>query len=210
MQAPKTSNRAGARAERRESLLRAADDVIRRRGPDASMDEIAAAAGISKPILYRHFGDKGGLSRALIDRYVDVLLDRLRAALASETDPFARLARAVDTYFAFIEEHEDAYRFLTVRLAPERPEAQLAITDFAVRVAEEVAAEMEPEIEKAGLDIQAAGPWAHGIVGMVQLAGDWWMRNRGLPRSEVVAYVVGLLWNGLGVAARSETAREAV
>ena len=69
-----------ARRLRRHQLLDAADRVIRRRGAGASMDEIATEAGISKPILYRHFGDKDGLHRALAERYVEALLSELRAA----------------------------------------------------------------------------------------------------------------------------------
>src|SRR3954469_13134032 len=66
---------------RRRELLEAADRVVLRDGPQASMNAIAAEAGITKPILYRHFGDKGGLYAALAKRHTDALLDSLRAAL---------------------------------------------------------------------------------------------------------------------------------
>ena len=75
--------RIDARRRRREELLDAADRVISRLGPQASMDEIASEAGITKPILYRHFGDKDGLHQALAARYVDALMSALRAAEAS-------------------------------------------------------------------------------------------------------------------------------
>ncbi|MBI0378905.1 helix-turn-helix transcriptional regulator, partial [Streptomyces albiflaviniger] len=67
--------------QRRKELLEAADRVVLRDGPEASMNAIAAEAGITKPILYRHFGDKGGLYRALAKRHTDALLASLRAAL---------------------------------------------------------------------------------------------------------------------------------
>ena len=66
---------------RRRQLLAAADRVIRRRGPDASMDEIAAEAGVAKPILYRHFGNKDGLYAALVERYMGALYDEADKAL---------------------------------------------------------------------------------------------------------------------------------
>ncbi|MGW1149090.1 TetR/AcrR family transcriptional regulator, partial [Streptomyces sp. NPDC002454] len=66
---------------RRYELLEAADRVVLRDGPGASMNAIAAEAGITKPILYRHFGDKGGLYAALAERHTDGLLASLRAAL---------------------------------------------------------------------------------------------------------------------------------
>lgn len=160
------------------------------------MEEIAAAAGISKPILYRHFGDKGGLCRALVDRYVAALLDDLRGALSTSHNPRARLEATIDTYLSFIERNEDAYRFLMQRVVVERPEAHAAISDFVVQVAEEVAADMRSELGRFDISAEAAGPWAHGVVGMVQLAGDWWMRTREQSRGDVVRHLVALLWNG--------------
>src|SRR5438309_8123498 len=94
---------AGARPEsdeRREQLLEAADRVVQREGSAASMNLIAAEAGITKPILYRHFGDKGGLYRALADRHIDRLLARLRAALTTRGGLTARTRATVDAYLA--------------------------------------------------------------------------------------------------------------
>ncbi|MBC7679270.1 MAG: TetR/AcrR family transcriptional regulator, partial [Pseudorhodobacter sp.] len=65
------------RDARREALLAAADAVVQRDGASASMASIAAEAGITKPILYRHFGDKGGLYAALTERHTDRLLEAL-------------------------------------------------------------------------------------------------------------------------------------
>src|ERR1044072_839216 len=71
----------GARRDpgRRRALLEAADRVIQREGPGASMASIAAEAGISKPILYRHFGDKSGLYQALAERHTRKLIEGIRA-----------------------------------------------------------------------------------------------------------------------------------
>ena len=63
-----------ARAARREQLLDAAIDLIRTAGPEVAMDEIAAACGITKPVLYSHFGDKAGLGDAMAERFSAVLL----------------------------------------------------------------------------------------------------------------------------------------
>jgi AcrR family transcriptional regulator len=89
---------------RREQLLEAADRVVRRDGSAATMNLIAAEAGITKPILYRHFGDKGGLYRALAERYIDELLGRLRAALATRGGLRARTRATIDAYLASVEE----------------------------------------------------------------------------------------------------------
>ena len=92
--------RAGAGRSSAASLLEAADRVVQRDGPDASMNVIAAEAGITKPILYRHFGDKGGLYRALAARHIEELLARLRAALLTRGGLEARTRATVDAYLA--------------------------------------------------------------------------------------------------------------
>ncbi|CAM5639182.1 putative HTH-type transcriptional regulator [Streptomyces hirsutus] len=85
---------------RRRELLEAADRVVLREGPHASMNAIAAEAGITKPILYRHFGDKGGLYAALAQRHTDALLASLRAALDAPADRRERVENTLDTYLA--------------------------------------------------------------------------------------------------------------
>src|SRR3954464_12814257 len=100
---------------RREQLLAAADRGVQRDGPDASMNLIAAEAGITKPILYRHFGDKGGLYRALAERHIDHPLARLRPALPPRGGLRARTRATVDAYLASVEEQPQVYRFLVQR-----------------------------------------------------------------------------------------------
>jgi len=190
------------REARRLELLDAADRVVRRDGPAASMDRIAAEAGIAKPILYRYFGDKGGLYQALAQRYVAAIIEELRAAWATRDDPRALIAATIDSYLAFIEREQEAYRFLMHRAVTERPEPQETVGEFIRQVANEVALVLGEELRRFGLDSGAAEPWAHGIVGMIHLAGDRWLEHRTMPRATLVEYLVGLLWSGFsGLAA---------
>ena len=187
---------AARRAERREHLLDVADRVIRRDGPEASINRIAAEAAIAKPVLYRHFGDKGGLYQALAERYVRALMVELRRALTAATGPRERLSATIDAYISFVAQHPEPYEFLMHRAVGERAEAQETVAGFIRQVAVEVAVELGEELRRAGLDSGAAEPWAHGIVGMVQLAGDWWLRNRTMPKERLVDYLTMLLWDG--------------
>jgi AcrR family transcriptional regulator len=198
-QSPETVAR---RAERRRQLLEVADRVIRRDGPAASINQIAVEAGIAKPVLYRHFGDKGGLYQALAERYVRELMDELRDALKQQADPPERLATTIDTYLRFVEENPEVYRFLMHRAAGEQPEAQATVADFIGQVANEIAIVLGDVLKDAGLDSGGAVPWAHGLVGMVELAGDWWLRNRAMSRARLTAYLTDLVWKGFrGIAA---------
>src|SRR3954467_6722372 len=89
-----------ARPSKRDELLAAADRVVQREGSAATMNLIAAEAGITKPILFRRFGDKVGLSLALADRHIELLLDRLRKALTTRGGLRARSRATVDAYLA--------------------------------------------------------------------------------------------------------------
>lgn len=113
MESTRQAERQRTAAEsRRRELLEAADRVVLRDGPGASMNAIAAEAGITKPILYRHFGDKGGLYRALAKRHTDALLIALRAALDAPAERRQRVESTLDTYLAAIEARPQVYRFL--------------------------------------------------------------------------------------------------
>lgn len=180
--------------DRREQLLLAADRVIRRDGSAASMNAIAAEAGITKPILYRHFGDKGGLYRALAGRYIEDLLGRLRAALLTRGGLAARTRATIDAYLAAVGEQPQVYRFLVERAAVEEPGVRGEVVGFVRRFGDELAAGIQAEPALADIDAGRATVWAHGIAGMVQAAGDWWLDHPEVPRSQVVDELTALLF----------------
>lgn len=186
-------DRARERAERRESYLDAAIAVISDEGPSASMEAIAQAAGVSKPILYRHFTDRDGLVEALAERFVGELADRLAVILDERIDPVEMLRRAIDTYVATIEDDPSLYRFLTSRIPPRGA----ALSTLVDRLAAVIARTLAEGFRAAGRDTAPARPWSYGIVGMVHLAGDEWVARPSMPRTELVDDLTRLLWGGL-------------
>ncbi len=186
--------RAASRAARRESYIDAAIAVISDEGPTASMEAIASAAGVSKPILYRHFGDREGLVAALGDRFTDALVERLDAVLTGRGTPEEVIRLAIDAYVATIEADPSLYRFLTQR-SPARGAVLSSLVD---RVAAVIAQTIAESLRLAGLDTGPARPWSYGIVGMVHLAGDDWVAHPGIPRARLVEELTRLLWQGLG------------
>ncbi|WP_046494684.1 TetR family transcriptional regulator [Streptomyces odonnellii] len=188
--------------QRRRQLLEAADRVVLRDGPQASMNAIAAEAGITKPILYRHFGDKGGLYRALAKRHTDALLDALRAALDAPAERRQRVEATLDTYLAAIEARPQVYRFL---MHPAE-DSQLPEQGFDVgrhsapllrRLGEELAKVIEERVDLGPDSGQLARVWGHGIVGMMHAAGDWWLGERPCSREQLVRSLADLLWGRL-------------
>ncbi|MGW1225223.1 TetR family transcriptional regulator [Streptomyces sp. NPDC001478] len=195
-----------AAERRRRELLEAADRVVLRDGPGASMNAIAAEAGITKPILYRHFGDKGGLYRALAKRHTDGLLIALRAALDAPASRRERVESTLDTYLAAIEARPQVYRFL---MHPSDDAAPASEQGFDVgrhsapllrRLGEELALVIAERVD-LGPDSQAmARIWGHGIVGMMHAAGDWWLGERPCSREQLVRSLADLLWGRLAEA----------
>lgn len=189
--------REARRAERREEMLDAAIEVIRAEGPGASMEQLAAASGVSKPILYRHFRDRDGLVAAVATRFGSQVVGALTAALASDAaDPRELLRRTIDAYLAFVEQEPHVYRFLVQHAVPAGA-ASDTIAGLIPQIGQQVALVLGEQLRAIDADSGAAEPWAYGMVGMVHMAGDWWLERRTMPRSRLVEYLTTLLWDGL-------------
>jgi len=161
------------------------------------MDDVATEAGVSRVVLYRYFGDKGGLSQALAERYTRRLMTSLRKALASSEDPRTRVEATIDAYVRFIEKNKMAYDFLMRRAIHEGPAAQATVAGFMRSVAEEIDRVLEAELARLGFDPAPAGSWARALVGMVHLSTDWWLEQDDIPRSRFVQELLALLSRGL-------------
>jgi AcrR family transcriptional regulator len=184
--------------ERRAELLDAAARAIRERGPDVSMAAIAAAAGVTKPILYRHFGDKGGLFRALAERQTDELMSGIRDAMLAPGTPRQRTEAGIDAYLAAIEKRPAVYRFVVGRAVAEEPSVAGSVAGFMARLAHELALVLRADLR---IDEQRAETWAHAIVGMVRATGDWWLDGKPITRQRLVAELTELVFGGLATAA---------
>lgn len=180
------------RMARRLELLEAAIEVIRREGPTASMDDIAAQAGITKPIVYRYFGDRAGVYQAVAEQYCADLTSRFQSAVATSRDLHAHVVKAIDAYLAFVQDDPQVHQFLLHPQHASRP----AVT-FGYHVGEAIADLFRQRLEAAARDTAPAGPWGHAIAGMVQAASTWWLVNPEVPRATLVGHLSTLLWDGL-------------
>ncbi len=180
------------RMQRRLELLEAAVQVIRRAGSTASMDEIAAQAGITKPIVYRYFGDRAGLYQAVAERYCADLTSRFQSAVSTSGDLRVNVVTAIDAYLAFVQDDPQVHQFLLHPQHTTRP----AVT-FGYHVGESIADLLRRRLEAARRDTGPAGPWGHTIAGMVQGASTWWLVHPEVPRATLVERLSTLLWDGL-------------
>lgn len=182
-------------------MLEAATAVVRADGPRATMESMAAAGGVTKPILYRHFGDRQGLVAAIGERFQRELSDAIAAALETfgRTGDGAVLRATIDAYLSLVERETELYRFLVQQDARTGNEISSA---FVAKVTERVAGVVAAALRASGRDPAPAELWSVGIVGMVHAAGDWWAQERPeLDRTAVVDGLTALLWGGLGALA---------
>ncbi|MFI9746947.1 MULTISPECIES: TetR/AcrR family transcriptional regulator [unclassified Streptomyces] len=182
-------------AERREQLLDIGRTLFAEKGFEGtSVEEIAAKAGVSKPVVYEHFGGKEGLYAVVVDREMRQLLEGVTGALTAG-HPRELLEQAAFALLDYIEKYTDGFRIL-VR---DSPVAQSTGT-FASLISD-IATQVEDilgmEFKNRGFDPKLAPLYAQALVGSVALTGQWWLDVRKPDKAEVAAHLVNLAWHGL-------------
>ena len=181
--------------ERREQLLDISRRLFAERGLDGtSIEEIAAKAGVSKPVVYEHFGGKEGLYAVVVDREVQHLLGTATEILsgAQTREDFEAAAVALLRY---IEDNSDGFRILVRDSHPASGAGNFGslISD----IANQVEYILGDYFRARGYDPKLAPMYAQMLVGMVAFTGMWWLDARKPNLEEVAAHLVNLAWNGL-------------
>jgi len=180
---------------RRTQLVEIARALFAKRGFEAtSVEEIAARAKVSKPIVYEHFGGKEGLYAVLVDREMDHVVTRIAEAISTGT-PRERVERAVLAFLTYVRDQPDGFVVLS-RDAPVTL-AHGGMSSLLNDVAERVADVFATTFKKAGYDSKTAPIYAHALVGMVTFVGQWWIEVRKPPIEEVASHIAALAWMGL-------------
>jgi AcrR family transcriptional regulator len=181
--------------KRREQLIDVARGLFAERGyAGTAVEEIAARAGVSKPVVYEHFGGKEGLYAEVVEREVSLLLSRMRASLTSGAGREV-LEAAAKALLDYIAERPDGARIM-VRDTPVRSSTgtfQSLMGDIATRVE----GLLSEGFERHGLDRRAAPMYSQMLIGMGAQIGMWWLDNGEPDRRIVAAHLVNMAWNGL-------------
>ncbi|WP_219107153.1 TetR/AcrR family transcriptional regulator [Austwickia sp. TVS 96-490-7B] len=182
--------------QRREQLLGIGRTLFAQKGFEGTtVEEIAAQARVSKPVVYEHFGGKEGLYAVVVDREMEVLLGLITKALTSAGSPYALVERAALALLDYIESSSDGFRIL-VRDSP-MGQSTGSFATLISDITRQVEYLLVEEFRQRGLDPLTAPMYAQMLVGMVALCGQWWLDSPRRPKEEVAAHVVNLAWNGL-------------
>ena len=159
---------------RRRQLFEVALALFAEHGyPSTTMDDIAEAAGVTKPLVYQHFESKRALYLELMDVFSGELVTSIVKATATAQGPRQQVELGFAAYFELMVDNEQAFRLLYGRDAPDDPELGAAL----VRVEETIAQAIDPLID-AGLDPAHRLLLAHAVVGMAEGASRHWLDAR--------------------------------
>jgi len=163
------------------------------------MDELAAEAGMTKPILYAHFGDKAGLASALSQRFAGELVPDVLGAFQRDLEPHEMVRTAIDAFIGFVEANAEIYRFLVRGFAG--AEGSFVDQELVKAFGLQLAQVLRTGLRNAGADTGPAELWAFSILGAVFSAAEWWLARPTMSRSDLVDDLATLVWQGASRAA---------
>jgi len=183
-------------ADRRVQLMDVGRVVFGASGYEAtSIEEIATRAGVTKPIVYEHFGAKEGLYAAIVEREMDNLVNRVAERISQGT-PRQRFEGAVLAFMTYTKDESSGFAVLT-RDSPNTM-ARTGLTRVIDDLAQRIGDVFRAEFERAGYNSRVAPIYANALLGMVTQVGQWWAaEGRTFTVDEVARHVAALGWMGL-------------
>ncbi|TNY38366.1 TetR/AcrR family transcriptional regulator [Thermomonospora catenispora] len=185
-----------SRADRRRQLLETAEQVFAERGFRAvSMDEIAERCGVSKPLLYEHFGSKDGLVQATIDRVRAELYEATSAAMAQARDPREMVWRGMLAYFEFMDAHSRSFMMLL-----QEPMVVPGGTDDVLeQTRRQQSGLIAPLLAALAPDVPPAAVEAYTeiIIGGCERLALWRLSHPELSARDAARYMTDFTWNAL-------------
>ncbi len=185
------------RDQRRMQLLDAASEVFTSRGYHAAaMDDIAEAAGVSKPVLYQHFPSKLDLYLALLDSSCDLLVEVVENAIATTDINADRVVAAMGAFYEFVSSASGEFRFVFESDLTGDNDVQKRLwrvnNDIADAIAEVIAEDTALPAEKSKL-------LAISLVGLAQVSARYWVSadSAQIPLAEAQHLVASLAWRGI-------------
>jgi AcrR family transcriptional regulator len=175
------------RIRRRAALVDAGVATIDRFGADASAEEIAATARVSRTVLYRYFRDTDDLRGAVSQRIGDIVIAELQTPLRSGATANEIIGGTVEALTDWVEAHPRLYEFLRRR--------GTTLGDVEATIADQVAELLCGFTAAFGLRTRLAEPTAQALVGMVEHTLAWWIKSRTISRHDLVEHLRHAIWD---------------
>lgn len=190
-----------SREQREQQLLDVAESVFGERGyQDTTMEDIAAAAGITKPVIYDHFGSKERLLASVVDRAREHL-DEQRNAAQRLLDPATATPEdfyraGVKAFLQFFEKRRDSFRVYQ----QESSVGAAAGSDIeALRLSQArgIALDLSRAPALSGVPLEFLDGVAEMIIAANERVTGWWLRNPHITLDTAVELVMAVTWHGL-------------
>lgn len=203
------------RQQRRKELVESAIRTIRTRGAAVGMDELAADAGTSKTVFYRHFSDRHGLYQAVADRVDELLLRDIGTVLgakakgdgigALDVDPRSVIRAAIDAYLHLVERDPELYRFIVsapIVGTEKSGNAAEAVATATGKISGQISDLVSAALVDRGNDPAPARLWGQSLVGLVRAGADAWLAGLAgdFTRAELTDQLTELAWSGVKIA----------
>jgi AcrR family transcriptional regulator len=187
-----------SREERRRRLLAGAEELFGRQGyRRTEVEDLARKAGVTKPMLYRHFpGGKAELFMAVLDDHINSLLRSLWEAMASHSDPKVRLHRGIDAYLRFAEANPEAFHLLVLSSAELDPGFGNRLREVRGSIARGLTNTIADVMKGAGLHSEGAPLYAHALLGGVESVVSWWLEAGAVDRQYITDHLLAFVWRG--------------
>ncbi len=181
-------------AQRRAGLVEVALQIFGADGYQATtMDAVAAAAGVTKPVLYQHFSSKHDLFLELLGTVASRLTETVVDAVSAASSPFEQVQLGFRAYFQFVSDRPAEFHLLFgegVR-SDEAFAAQVQSVEAAI------AGTISELIVIEGLTSAERLVLAHGVVGLAEATGRHWSREGNTSPDIIATQITDLAWRGL-------------
>ncbi|HEX4863098.1 MAG TPA: TetR/AcrR family transcriptional regulator [Acidimicrobiales bacterium] len=185
-------------AERRTQLMEVALERFAASGfHGTSMEEIADAAGVTKPVLYQHFSSKRKLYLELLDTVGRELLGLVTRSAEAEKQPYQRVLAGFRAYFGFVRENSSAFQLLFGSGARRTDDFADSVANLEDSIAAMIGTFIDADIDQGHRDLLG-----YAIVGLAEVAGRRWVAQNPLPLKpsdgdRLAVRLADLVWAGL-------------
>jgi AcrR family transcriptional regulator len=193
------------RAERERQTLAAAHALFAERGyAGVTMDDVAEAVGVTKPLLYKYFGNKERLYLACMEPAGDALIRTVVDAVTPTATPTDALRAGLLAFFQFLDDDSDAWRVLFDETLPVSGQVAQRVAEHRDRVTELVATAVLTQLppERRPMDRSEVEALSAAVLGAAEALGRWWLRTQAIPSKDAAELLISTVEPGLRLRAR--------